>query len=106
MRLIDLEIVIDVVTGTNKSKSPRGVRNEVAKRRGLGRSIVTDAIRRVEANMGVSLFESDSVTLTPSGKAMADHGPPFIETQRIFVEFVQKGHLRVRSENPNKWNAP
>jgi Mn-dependent DtxR family transcriptional regulator len=101
MRFSDLEIVIDVVIETDKSEAPRGVRSEIAKRRGIGRSIVTDAIRRVEKKMAVALFESDSVTLTRSGRAMADHGPRFIETKRIFLEFVQKGRRPIRSENPN-----
>ena len=105
MRFIDLEIVVDVVTETLLTKAPRGARIEIAKRRGINRSIVTDAIRRIESEMGVSLFEPDSVTLTPSGQAMAEHGPQFIEAQRIFVKFVKTGRRRTRSENPNKDNS-
>jgi hypothetical protein len=101
MRISDLEIVVEVVTETAQSDAPRGIRAEVAKRRVIGRTIVTDAIRRIEAEIGVMLFEADSLSLTPSGMALAEHGPAFLEAQRIFIEFIQRGRRRNRSENPN-----
>ena len=101
MRISDLEIVVEVVTETAQSGTPRGIRAEVAKRRGIGRTIVTDAIRRIEAEIDVILFEADSLSLTLSGMALAEHGPAFLEAQRIFIKFIQRGRRCNRSENPN-----
>ena len=85
MRFIDLEIVIEVVKETKTSERPRGARAEIAKRRGIARSIVTEAIGRIEVEMEASFFEPNSLTLTPSGEALAHHGPRFIESQQIFL---------------------
>jgi hypothetical protein len=102
MRFLDLEIAIEVAVETVKRPTHRGVRAEVADRRKIGRTIVTDAIKRIEAEIGVSLFESDKVTLTRNGHALAYHGPRFTEAKGILFEWIVEGRNPSRSENPNE----
>ena len=86
-RLKDLRLTVELLVEAVGRED--GARERVATRHGVQKSVLTDAVRRMEQFFRVSLFEGPQrKSPTSAGRKMAAYGPRVLDEFEIFSSML------------------
>lgn len=100
VRIFDVQLVLDTCIATQEKR--RGARRRVARKHRISPSTVTEAVKRFERAMGVTLFGpcrgDGEDSLTNAGSAFTGYGRKFLESYHLLRKFLQETNQDVKQE--------